>query len=45
MPPALDMNEVRGSFPALAGDQVYLDNAGGTQTLRTVSERYQLAYR
>jgi len=32
----LDMAEVRSSFPALSQDQVYLDNAGGSQTLGTV---------
>lgn len=35
----LNMAEVRGSFPALAGDQVFLDNAGGSQTLATVADR------
>jgi selenocysteine lyase/cysteine desulfurase len=40
MAAALDMDEVRGSFPALAGEQVYFDNAGGSQTLGEVAERY-----
>ncbi|KAK4131777.1 cysteine desulfurase [Trichocladium antarcticum] len=35
----LDMDEVRGSFPALAGEQVFLDNAGGSQALGSVAER------
>ncbi|KAB5581112.1 pyridoxal phosphate-dependent transferase [Coniochaeta sp. 2T2.1] len=35
----LDMTSVRGSFPALSGDQVFLDNAGGSQTLSTVVDR------
>lgn len=32
----LDMTQVRNSFPALRGDEVFLDNAGGSQTLGTV---------
>lgn len=36
----LNMDEVRGSFPALSGSQVYFDNAGGSQTLATVADRY-----
>ncbi|KLU87363.1 cysteine desulfurase [Magnaporthiopsis poae ATCC 64411] len=32
----LDIAKVRGSFPALARDQVFFDNAGGSQTLGTV---------
>ncbi|KAH6854595.1 pyridoxal phosphate-dependent transferase [Chaetomium sp. MPI-CAGE-AT-0009] len=39
MAATLDMNEVRGSFPALAGGNVYFDNAGGSQTLGSVVER------
>jgi len=35
-----DITEVRASFPALNGEQVYLDNAGGSQTLKTVADRY-----
>ncbi|KAK4459092.1 pyridoxal phosphate-dependent transferase [Cladorrhinum samala] len=34
-----DITEVRASFPALNGEQVYLDNAGGSQTLKTVADR------
>ncbi|EAQ89310.1 hypothetical protein CHGG_05929 [Chaetomium globosum CBS 148.51] len=36
---ALDMDEVRGNFPALAGGNVYFDNAGGSLTLGAVAER------
>ncbi|TLD22724.1 hypothetical protein PspLS_07392 [Pyricularia sp. CBS 133598] len=32
----LDINQVRGSFPALSVDQVFFDNAGGSQTLGKV---------
>ncbi|KAI1341488.1 pyridoxal phosphate-dependent transferase [Xylariaceae sp. FL0016] len=32
----LDMKSVRSSFPALGHDQVFFDNAGGSQTLGTV---------
>ncbi|KAH6627985.1 pyridoxal phosphate-dependent transferase [Chaetomium tenue] len=39
MAAALDMDEVRGNFPALAGGNVYFDNAGGSLTLGTVAER------
>lgn len=39
MAPGLNMTEVRGSFPALNSDQVFLDNAGGSQTLSTVVDR------
>ncbi len=37
--PPLDLPFVRDSFPALAGDWVYLDNAGGSQTLASVADR------
>ncbi len=33
-----DMAEVRASFPALSQEQVFFDNAGGSQTLGTVIE-------
>ncbi|KAI0417963.1 aminotransferase class-V [Xylaria grammica] len=33
-----DIETVRSQFPALAGDQVFFDNAGGSQTLGTVIE-------
>ncbi|KAK0613046.1 cysteine desulfurase [Bombardia bombarda] len=36
---AFNMDAVRGSFPALAGEQVFLDNAGGSQTLGAVADR------
>jgi cysteine desulfurase family protein (TIGR01976 family) len=35
----LDLDRVRAQFPALAGDWVFLDNAGGSQTLETVADR------
>lgn len=37
--PALDLDFARRSFPALGGDQVFLDNAGGSQTLASVADR------
>ena len=33
---SLDISAVRSKFPALSQDQVYLDNAGGSQTLGSV---------
>ncbi|EWY42087.1 aminotransferase [Skermanella stibiiresistens SB22] len=39
MLPALDLDFVRSQFPALNGDWVFFDNAGGSQTLRTVADR------
>ncbi|RYC58516.1 hypothetical protein CHU98_g7690 [Xylaria longipes] len=33
-----DIEGVRSQFPALAGDQIFFDNAGGSQTLGTVIE-------
>ncbi|GAP83505.2 putative aminotransferase class-v [Rosellinia necatrix] len=33
-----DIEAVRAQFPALSGDQVFFDNAGGSQTLGTVIE-------
>jgi len=35
----LDLSFVRSQFPALSGDWVYFDNAGGSQTLRGVADR------
>ena len=35
----LDLDFVRRSFPALGGDWIFLDNAGGSQTLATVADR------
>lgn len=39
--PALSLDFVRQQFPALAGDWVFFDNAGGSQTLKRVSDRLQ----
>jgi cysteine desulfurase family protein (TIGR01976 family) len=36
---ALNLEDVRAEFPALAGDTVFLDNAGGSQVLRRVADR------
>jgi len=36
---SLDIDRVRAEFPALAGDTVFLDNAGGSQVLRRVADR------
>ncbi len=36
---ALDLDRLRAEFPALAGDWVFLDNAGGSQVLRRVADR------
>jgi selenocysteine lyase/cysteine desulfurase len=35
---SFDVKNVRSKFPALAEDQVFFDNAGGSQTLGTVIE-------
>ena len=35
----LNLEHVRAEFPALAGDTVYLDNAGGSLVLRRVADR------
>lgn len=37
--PALDLDRIRAEFPALAGDWIFLDNAGGSQVLRRVADR------
>ena len=37
-PLALDLDFARSRFPALAGDWIYLDNAGGSQTLGAVAD-------
>lgn len=34
----LDIEAVRSKFPALKEDQIFLDNAGGSQTLGVVIE-------
>lgn len=39
---SFDITATRKCFPALDKKQVYLDNAGGSQTLGTVIERYFL---
>jgi cysteine desulfurase family protein (TIGR01976 family) len=36
---ALNLDHIRAEFPALAGDFVYLDNAGGSLVLRRVADR------
>jgi cysteine desulfurase family protein (TIGR01976 family) len=35
----LNKDFISGAFPALGGDQVYLDNAGGSQVARHVADR------
>jgi cysteine desulfurase family protein (TIGR01976 family) len=35
----LDLRRIRSEFPALAGDWIFLDNAGGSQVLRRVADR------
>lgn len=35
---SFDINNVRSQFPALQQDQVFFDNAGGSQTLGTVAD-------
>jgi cysteine desulfurase family protein (TIGR01976 family) len=35
----LDLDAVRAAFPALDGEWTYMDNAGGSQCLRSVAER------
>ncbi len=35
----LDIDSIRAEFPALAGDTVFLDNAGGSQVLARVADR------
>jgi cysteine desulfurase family protein (TIGR01976 family) len=35
----LDIDFARSQFPALAGDWIFLDNAGGSQVLRAVADR------
>ena len=37
--PQLDLNFVRSYFPALKSGFVYMDNAGGSQTLKPVVDR------
>ena len=35
----LNLEQIRAEFPALAGNTVFLDNAGGSQVLRRVADR------
>ena len=35
----LNLQDIRAEFPALAGNTVFLDNAGGSQVLRRVADR------
>lgn len=35
----LDIDFVRAQFPALSGDWIFFDNAGGSQTLKQVADR------
>ncbi|MES1245988.1 MAG: aminotransferase class V-fold PLP-dependent enzyme, partial [Acidobacteriota bacterium] len=35
----MDVDFARSQFPALAGDWIFLDNAGGSQVLRAVADR------
>jgi len=37
--PTLDLDRLRAEFPALAGNWIFLDNAGGSQVLRRVADR------
>lgn len=39
IPAALQLDYVRAQFPALTSDWIFLDNAGGSQTLQRVSDR------
>lgn len=36
----MDIQKVRSNFPALSKEQVFLDNAGGSQVLGTVIDSY-----
>jgi cysteine desulfurase family protein (TIGR01976 family) len=38
-PHTLNIETIRAEFPALSGDTVFLDNAGGSQVLRRVADR------
>ncbi|KAJ5699123.1 Pyridoxal phosphate-dependent transferase major region subdomain 2 [Penicillium macrosclerotiorum] len=38
MASAFDVTKARAQFPALQGEQVYMDNAGGSQVLGTVAD-------
>ena len=39
MPAPLDPQAIRSAFPALAGNTVFMDNAGGSQILGRVVDR------
>jgi len=36
---SLDLDHVRSFFPALESDWIFMDNAGGTQTVKQVADR------
>ncbi len=36
---AAELTRVRAAFPALNGDCIFLDNAGGSQVLKRVADR------
>lgn len=36
----MDMQKIRSNFPALGKDQVFFDNAGGSQVLGSVIDSY-----
>jgi selenocysteine lyase/cysteine desulfurase len=40
MSSTFDITAVRNHFPALAGKQIYFDNAGGSQVLKEVIDAY-----
>jgi selenocysteine lyase/cysteine desulfurase len=40
----LDVADIRRKFPALNHDQVYFDNAGGSQALGSVIDSYVYYY-
>ena len=37
--PDLKLDYIRSFFPSLAGEWVFMDNAGGSQTLKLVADR------
>jgi selenocysteine lyase/cysteine desulfurase len=43
MATTFDISKAREQFPALQQDQVFLDNAGGSQALGSVIDSYVLA--
>ena len=44
MAQVLDVSAIRKQFPALHQEQVYFDNAGGSQTLQSVIDSYANAH-